>query len=71
MYADGRGTQKDLEKARTFHAQGCDGGNMVGCVKWGLMLERGQGGEKDAARAQSLYARACNGGNRMACDLKR
>ena len=45
----------------------CDGGNMRGCGKLGVMYEKGNGVEKDLGKAAQLYKKACDGGEMLGC----
>ena len=50
-----------------LYQQACDGGDMIACNLFGVMLETGRGVPRDLARSGTLYRLACEGGAAVGC----
>ena len=59
--------QSSAQSADHLYQEACDGGDLVACNVFGLMLETGDGVPQDAARALLMYERACEGGELVGC----
>ncbi|HUF76130.1 MAG TPA: carboxypeptidase regulatory-like domain-containing protein [Longimicrobiales bacterium] len=55
------------QSTERLYEEACDGGDMVACNVFGLMLETGEGVPRDLERAAELYQRACEGGELIGC----
>jgi len=69
MYAVGRGTDKDEQKALELITRSCkDAGHMDGCVTLGGAHHHARFGlQRDAANAQTFYEKACTAGYATGC----
>lgn len=62
-YLDGRGVEKDLEKAREWYRKGVEAGDVISILMLADCYKRGMGADKDYAEAMKLYrqiASRCN-----------
>jgi hypothetical protein len=55
------------QAAERLYQEACDGGNLVACNVFGVMLELGDGVAQNLPRAITLYQRACEGGELIGC----
>ena len=60
-------TPVSAQATERLYQEACDGGDMVACNVFGLMLETGEGVDRDIERAASFYQRACEGGELVGC----
>ncbi|MEQ1564468.1 MAG: tetratricopeptide repeat protein, partial [Myxococcota bacterium] len=59
LVQDGRGVERDADRAVALYRQACDGGLGVGCSNLGMMYESGTGGARiDPAKAKAAFAEA-------------
>jgi localization factor PodJL len=63
LYADGRGTLRDLGQAAAWYRRAADAGLVPAIYRLASFYERGQGVPKDLGRAMALYERAAEQGN--------
>jgi len=59
-----RGSAQDTD---VLYSEACEGGDLIACNVFGLMLETGAGVPMDRERAASVYRRACEGGELIGC----
>lgn len=53
--------------AERLYTPACEGGDVLACNLFGLMLETGRGVTRDLARAATLYRTACEAGAAVGC----
>jgi len=63
----GSGVPEDPARGATLLQKACDGADLRGCIKLGMVYEAGLGVPKDEARAAALYRKACDGGEADGC----
>jgi uncharacterized protein len=68
LYKLGRGTAKDVPKARALFEKACDASSLLGCVLLGNLYRTGEGVPLDVARARKLYEDACSAGSPVGCN---
>jgi TPR repeat protein len=67
-YGTGRGTPRDLDRAKALEERACAGGNADGCANLGVAYLVGAiGVARDSIRAAQLLEPACAGGHANAC----
>ena len=65
MYAQGRGVERNVERAIALFRIGCDAGNAPACNNLGLLLAENVG---DApSDSEDAYRKACDGGSALGC----
>ena len=63
LYADGRGTLRDLGQAAIWYQRAADAGMVPAIFRLASLYERGQGVPADVPKAMALYQRAAEQGN--------
>ncbi|HET8645450.1 MAG TPA: tetratricopeptide repeat protein, partial [Vicinamibacteria bacterium] len=58
-----RQVPRDMARAASLYAKGCDLGAMADCVRLGELYEEGHGVPKDLKRTAALYQKACDSGD--------
>jgi TPR repeat protein len=58
---NGKGVEKNPEKALVLYRKGCDAGNAGGCFNLGLDYDDGHGVGNDLSQAAAFYRKACDG----------
>lgn len=54
-------------RAAALYRRACQGGEMTGCTRLGVLYEEGRGVEGDPVRAAELHRRSCDGGSSLGC----
>ncbi len=74
LVQDGRGVERDIQRATQLYDKACQAGAGVGCFNLGLMALSGNGVARDTAaadgqfaRAHTVYTKACDSGDGGAC----
>src|SRR5690606_5282475 len=63
LYADGRGTLRDLGQAAVWYQRAAEAGVTPAAFRLASLYERGQGVPRDVPKAMALYQRAAEHGN--------
>jgi TPR repeat protein len=66
-YLQGRGVERNAERAAKYFAQVCERGNAEACLELAKLHDSGEGVKKDPSRAMALYTKACQLGLAEAC----
>ncbi len=66
LYEDGRGVQKDIDKALKYYRRGC-GRESYACYRMGKVHMSGAGVDASREEAQKYFKKACEQGRAIAC----